>query len=132
MHGQNAFLNTDSDTTRWLLAAAGPITAIPLLLFASGARQIPLSMLGLLQYLAPTMQFLLGVWLFHEAFTADRLVGLRADLGGAGAVCRRRPAAQARARRNIKRRERANFVMGVPVRARFYRILCTLIFYRVT
>jgi RarD protein len=52
-----------------LLAAAGPITAIPLLLFASGARKIPLSVLGLLQYLSPTMQFLLGVWLFHEAFT---------------------------------------------------------------
>ena len=75
MHGQNAFLNTDSDATRLLLVAAGPITAIPLLLFAAGARKIPLSVLGLLQYLSPTMQFLLGVWLFHEAFTADRLVG---------------------------------------------------------
>ncbi|MEW6372233.1 MAG: EamA family transporter RarD [Pseudomonadota bacterium] len=75
MHGENAFLNTPSDTTRWLLVAAGPITAIPLLLFASGARQIPLSILGLLQYLAPTIQFLLGVLLFKEAFTADRLVG---------------------------------------------------------
>jgi chloramphenicol-sensitive protein RarD len=75
MHGQNAFINTDSTTTRLLLAAAGPITAIPLLLFASGARQIPLSVLGLLQYLSPTLQFLLGVWIFHEAFTPDRLVG---------------------------------------------------------
>jgi chloramphenicol-sensitive protein RarD len=61
--------------TRLLLIAAGPITAIPLLLFASGARQIPLSVLGLLQYMSPTLQFLLGVWLFHEAFTPDRLVG---------------------------------------------------------
>jgi chloramphenicol-sensitive protein RarD len=75
MHGENAFINTDSNTTRLLLSAAGPITAIPLLLFASGARQIPLSVLGLLQYLSPTLQFLLGVWMFHEAFTADRLVG---------------------------------------------------------
>lgn len=75
VHGENAFLNTPSDTTRWLLIASGPITAIPLLLFASGARQIPLSILGLLQYLAPTIQFLLGVLLFKEAFTADRLVG---------------------------------------------------------
>jgi len=74
-HGQNAFFNTPSDTTRLLLVAAGPITAIPLLLFASGARRIPLSVVGLLQYLAPTLQFLLGVWLFHEAFTPDRLVG---------------------------------------------------------
>jgi chloramphenicol-sensitive protein RarD len=75
VHGQNAFINTPSNVTRALLLAAGPITAIPLLLFASGARQIPLSVLGLLQYLSPTLQFLLGVWLFHEAFTAERLVG---------------------------------------------------------
>jgi chloramphenicol-sensitive protein RarD len=75
VHGQNAFINTDSTTTQLLLMAAGPITAIPLLLFASGARQIPLSVLGLLQYLSPTLQFLLGVWIFHEAFTAERLVG---------------------------------------------------------
>jgi len=75
IHGENAFLNTPSNTTRLLLVAAGPITAIPLLLFAAGARRIPLSVVGLLQYLAPTLQFLLGVWLFHEPFTADRLVG---------------------------------------------------------
>ena len=75
VHGQNAFINTESNATRGLLVAAGPITAIPLLLFAAGARKIPMSVLGLLQYLSPTMQFLLGVWLFHEAFTAARLVG---------------------------------------------------------
>jgi chloramphenicol-sensitive protein RarD len=75
VHGENAFINTGSNITRALLMAAGPITAIPLLLFASGARQIPLSVLGLLQYLSPTLQFLLGVWIFHEAFSADRLVG---------------------------------------------------------
>lgn len=75
VHGQNVFLTTESSTTRWLLVMAGPFTAIPLLLFATGARKIPLSILGLLQYLSPTLQFLLGVWLFKEAFTADRLVG---------------------------------------------------------
>jgi chloramphenicol-sensitive protein RarD len=75
VNGENAFVNAASDTTRLLLVAAGPITAIPLLLFANGARQIPLSILGLLQYLSPTIQFMLGVWLFHEAFTSDRLVG---------------------------------------------------------
>lgn len=75
VNGQNVFINTDSDTTRVLLVMAGPLTAIPLLLFAGGARKIPLSVLGLLQYLSPTLQFLLGVWLFKEAFTADRLVG---------------------------------------------------------
>lgn len=75
LHGENAFINTDSDSTRLLLVLAGPITAIPLLLFASGARRIPLSVLGLLQYLSPTLQFLLGVWLFHEPFDAERLIG---------------------------------------------------------
>jgi len=74
-HGQNAFINTPSNTTRLLLMAAGPVTAIPLLLFAGAARRIPLSVLGLLQYVTPTMQFMLGVWLFHESFTAERLVG---------------------------------------------------------
>jgi chloramphenicol-sensitive protein RarD len=75
VHGGNAFINTPSNLTRGLLMAAGPITAIPLLLFASAARQIPLSVLGLLQYMTPTLQFLLGVWMFHEAFDAERLVG---------------------------------------------------------
>jgi chloramphenicol-sensitive protein RarD len=74
LHGQNGFAAASSHT-RWLLLAAGPITAIPLLLFAAGARKIPLSALGLLQYISPTIQFLLGIWLFHEAFTAERLVG---------------------------------------------------------
>jgi len=73
-HGQNTFLNSDGGT-RWLLAAAGPITAIPLLLFAAGARRIPLSVLGLLQYMSPTMQMLLGVWFFHEAFSVPRMIG---------------------------------------------------------
>ena len=75
MQGQNSFLTTTSDTTRWLLVAAGPITAIPLLLFASGARKIPLSVLGLLQYIGPTIQMSLGIFFFHEAFTSARLVG---------------------------------------------------------
>ncbi|MGI4842882.1 MAG: EamA family transporter RarD [Janthinobacterium lividum] len=73
--GDNAFVNAPLDATRILLVLAGPITAIPLLLFATGARKIPLSILGLLQYLSPTIQFLLGVWLFHEAFSSERLVG---------------------------------------------------------
>jgi chloramphenicol-sensitive protein RarD len=75
MHGQNTFINSAFDSTRWLLAAAGPITAIPLLLFAAGARKIPMAVLGLLQYLSPTMQALLGVWVFHEAFPMPRLIG---------------------------------------------------------
>lgn len=74
-HGQDAFTGTESNATRLLLVAAGPITAIPLLMFTAGARRIPLSLLGLLQYIAPTMQFLLGVWLFKEAFSQERAVG---------------------------------------------------------
>lgn len=73
--GHNTFINTGADSTRWLLAAAGPITAIPLLLFAAGARKISMSALGLLQYLSPTLQALLGVWVFHEAFPPARLAG---------------------------------------------------------
>ena len=74
-HGQSVFVNAESDTTRWLLAAAGPTTAIPLLLFAAGARRIPMSVLGMLQYMSPSLQMLLGVWVFHEAFSSNRLVG---------------------------------------------------------
>ncbi len=58
-----------------LLIAAGPVTAIPLLLFAHGARRIPLSVLGILQYIGPTIQLLLGIWLYHEPFNGDRLIG---------------------------------------------------------
>ncbi|TFW20278.1 EamA family transporter RarD [Massilia arenosa] len=75
VHGQNAFVNTESASTPWLLAGLGPTTAIPLLLFAAGARRIPLSVLGLLQYISPSIQFLLGVALFHEPFSAAKLVG---------------------------------------------------------
>ncbi|TWI62943.1 chloramphenicol-sensitive protein RarD [Pseudoduganella lurida] len=75
VHGTNAFLTTPSATTRLLLVAAGPITAIPLLLFASGARKIPLSVLGMLQYITPTIQMVLGLVFFHETFSSARLAG---------------------------------------------------------
>ncbi len=58
-----------------LLMAAGPVTAVPLLLFAYGARRIPLSVVGLLQYIGPSLQMMLGVWLFHEPFGGERLTG---------------------------------------------------------
>jgi chloramphenicol-sensitive protein RarD len=58
-----------------LLAFSGVVTALPLLLFGRAARSIPLSLLGILQYIAPTVQFLLGIYLYQEAFTAARLVG---------------------------------------------------------
>lgn len=58
-----------------LLAFVGVITALPLLLFGYAARTIPLSLLGILQYIAPTFQFLLGIYLFQEPFTTTLLVG---------------------------------------------------------
>lgn len=58
-----------------LLMFAGPLTALPLLLFAAGARRIPLTTLGLLQYIAPTLQFMLGIWLYHEPFSGSRVAG---------------------------------------------------------
>ena len=58
-----------------LLISAGPVTAIPLLMFAYGARRIPLSLVGLLQYIGPSIQLLLGVWLYHEPFAGAKLAG---------------------------------------------------------
>jgi chloramphenicol-sensitive protein RarD len=72
--GSSSFPAPDLGTNLWLIGI-GPITAVPLLLFASGARRIPLTTLGLLQYLGPTLQFLLGVWFFREPFEPARLVG---------------------------------------------------------
>lgn len=61
--------------THLLLLSAGPITALPLMLFAYGAKRIRLSTLGLLQYLAPSVQLLLGVLLYREPFARDRVAG---------------------------------------------------------
>lgn len=60
---------------QFLALMAGPVTAIPLLLFAAGARRISLTQLGLLQYIGPTVQLLLGVLLWHEPFGTDKLIG---------------------------------------------------------
>lgn len=72
--GLAAFPVADLDL-KALLIASGPVTAVPLLLFAAGARRIPLSVLGMLQYIGPTIQWLLAVWLFHEPFGGARLQG---------------------------------------------------------
>ncbi|MGW2561180.1 EamA family transporter RarD, partial [Streptomyces sp. NPDC001514] len=58
-----------------LLAATGVVTAAPLVCFGAAAIRVPLSTLGLLQYLAPVFQFLLGVVYFHEAMPAERWAG---------------------------------------------------------
>jgi chloramphenicol-sensitive protein RarD len=72
--GTNALRMDDPATALWLLAA-GPVTAVPLLLFAAGARRIPLATLGLLQYLGPSLQFVLGVFVYDEPFNPTRAVG---------------------------------------------------------
>ena len=73
-HGQGALVHGNATTLGWLLLA-GPLTAIPLLLFAAGARRIPLATLGILQYISPSLQMLLGVWWYGEAFDPTRAVG---------------------------------------------------------
>lgn len=72
--GAGAFLHADA-WTDLLLIGAGAVTTIPLLLFSSAARQIPLTVVGILQYIAPTLQFLIGVFLYHEPFDQSRLIG---------------------------------------------------------
>jgi chloramphenicol-sensitive protein RarD len=71
----HATWTTATGSLRTLLVAAGPITAVPLLCFAAGARRIPLSLLGILQYLGPTLQLGLGVFVFHEPLPLAKLAG---------------------------------------------------------
>lgn len=89
--------------TDWLLPAAGVLTAVPLMLFAVGAQRLPLSTVGFLQYIAPTLNFLLAVLVFREPFDAGQLLGFALiwaalalyslDLLRAGRSMRRAPAA---------------------------------------
>lgn len=58
-----------------VLLGSGAATTIPLLLFTAGAKRISLSLLGILQYLSPTLQLLCGVWLFDESLNGSRLIG---------------------------------------------------------
>jgi chloramphenicol-sensitive protein RarD len=72
--GTGALGNSDIGATL-LLLAAGAATMIPMLLFNYGARHVTMITLGLLQYIAPTLQFLIGVFLFREPFDQARLLG---------------------------------------------------------
>lgn len=71
--GQGAFLHG-----HWrddlLLIAGGPITAVPLVLFAYGAQRVSMLALGIMQYVAPSVALLLGIWVFHEPFGGARQV----------------------------------------------------------
>jgi chloramphenicol-sensitive protein RarD len=73
-HGQGALVQGDPVTMGWLLLG-GPLTAIPLLLFAAGARRISMATMGILQYISPSLQMLLGVWLYGEPFEPARAMG---------------------------------------------------------
>ncbi|MBC84532.1 MAG: protein RarD [Acidimicrobiaceae bacterium] len=79
----NAGDNLSSDfKTTILIVLSGLATGIPLLFFASSARRVPLSILGLLQYVTPTLQFLLGVFAYNEDFDSKRLIGYMIVWGG--------------------------------------------------
>jgi chloramphenicol-sensitive protein RarD len=74
LHGDSGFMAA-SLGVKILVVLAGPITAIPLLLFAAAARRIPLSMLGLIQYVTPMLQLLIGVVIYREPFGGPQLLG---------------------------------------------------------
>lgn len=59
----------------WLLAASGIITAVPLLFFGASARRLPMTTIGLLQYFAPVLQFIVALAVFREAMTLERWIG---------------------------------------------------------
>ena len=71
-HGNGAF-GAAAPGTSGLLMGAGVITAVPLVLFATGATRLPLSVIGFLQYIAPTLMLVCGVILYHEPFTQVHL-----------------------------------------------------------
>lgn len=80
LHGSGGFIaSAGAGGWGWglgvLLVVGGALTALPLIGFAYAVRRIPLSAVGLLQYIAPTLQFLLGVLVFHETFDRDRAIG---------------------------------------------------------
>ena len=74
--GQPSFGSSDTET--WLLVAAGVVSTTPLLLFTAAARRLRYSTLGILQFIAPTLQFIIAVWLYGEAFTTAHAIAFGA------------------------------------------------------
>lgn len=72
--GQGAFLHAGAISSI-LMVGAGVATAVPLLMFAAATQRITLSLVGVLQYIAPTMYFLIGVLVYGEPLTMERLIG---------------------------------------------------------
>ncbi len=71
---QASFLNSEGLITFWLILG-GLVTVVPLVLFTSGARLLPMTTTGILFYITPTMQFLVGVVIFNEAINPHQLIG---------------------------------------------------------
>jgi chloramphenicol-sensitive protein RarD len=92
--GGGAFLRAGASTSA-LLMGTGLVTILPLVLFASALRRITLSMTGMLQFIAPTIQLLIGVLVYKEAFSGAQLVGFSfvwtalVVFGAEGALARR-------------------------------------------
>ncbi len=72
--GQALFLNYDIKTD-WLLILGGPVTVIPLVFFTAGTRMLPMTTVGVLFYVTPTLQFLSGIIILGESFDSNRLIG---------------------------------------------------------
>jgi chloramphenicol-sensitive protein RarD len=72
--GRGAFMHA-GPVRNALMVSSGPVTTLPLLMFAAGVRRIPLSLVGMLQYINPTLQITIGVMLYKEPFTRIQLVG---------------------------------------------------------
>lgn len=70
-----ASLTTQGAGHFWLLVASGVITAVPLLFFGASARRLPMTTIGLLQYFAPVLQFIVALVVFKEAMTPERWIG---------------------------------------------------------
>ena len=79
LHGKGIamFLNGSLTTDLWLILA-GPITVIPLALFTMGARMLPMTSVGILFYVTPTLQFLCGILIFGEEFNQHKLIAFTA------------------------------------------------------
>lgn len=74
-HGAGGFLDGWGIGLGLLLVFGGALTALPLIGFAYAVRRVPLSVVGIMQYIAPTLQLLCGVFVFHETFDRDRAIG---------------------------------------------------------
>ena len=74
LQGRGAFLRMGLESDM-LMMSAGLVTTLPLLMYASAARRIPLTTVGIMHYITPTCQFLLGVLVYQETFTTDNAIG---------------------------------------------------------